>query len=158
MAQEIERKFLVRDESWKVDVSEYFELRQGYLNTPGKASIRVRVDGRQAFLNIKSVTLGIQRHEYEYPIPLADANEMLDLLCEGPRIEKTRYHVRHGEHLWEIDVFHGDNNGLVVAEIELSSADERFARPDWLGEEVSHDPRYFNVSLVRLPYKDWALS
>ncbi|HEB92384.1 MAG TPA: CYTH domain-containing protein [Gammaproteobacteria bacterium] len=155
MATEIERKFLLLDDSWRRDADAGISMRQGYLIGAKRASVRVRISGEHAHLNIKSATLGVQRQEYEYEIPLADAGELLDTLCERPLIEKNRYHVRHGEHTWEIDVFSGDNAGLVVAEIELGSADENFARPDWLGEEVSHDTRYYNVCLVTHPYKDW---
>lgn len=155
MATEIERKFLLLNDSWRRDADAGISMRQGYLVGAKRASVRVRVSGERAHLNIKSATLGVERQEYEYGIPLADAEELLDTLCERPLIEKTRYHVRHGKHTWEIDVFSGDNASLVVAEIELDSADENFARPDWLGEEVSHDKRYYNVCLVTHPYKDW---
>ena len=155
MAIEIERKFLLRDDSWQASADSGEFIRQGYLAGSEKSSIRVRIAGDQANINIKSATLDITRQEYEYPIPVAEANEMLDSLCEGPLIEKIRYHVSHEKHLWEIDVFSGDNQGLVVAEVELGSAEENFERPDWLGEEVSDDTRYYNVCLVRHPYKDW---
>lgn len=160
MAVEIERKFLLASADWRVQADDGVPMRQGYLCTAGsgpvaKASIRVRIAGTRAHLNIKSATLGVTRQEYEYAIPLADANEMLDTLADGPLIEKTRYHVQHGAHCWEIDVFAGDNQGLVVAEIELSAADEDFQRPAWLGAEVSDDPRYYNVCLVKHPFKDW---
>jgi len=122
---------------------------------PPKASVRVRISGDKALLNIKSATLGIHRKEYEFPIGLPDATEILGELCDLPLIEKTRFYVPFAQHLWEIDVFEGDNAGLVVAEIELSHTDEEFERPDWLGEEVSADPRYYNVCLVKHPFKDW---
>ena len=112
--------------------------------------------GARAYLNIKGATLDIARSEYEYPIPVEDAEEMLDNFCHRPLIEKTRYLVRHGKHTWEVDIFEGDNAGLMVAEIELSDEHEPFEKPDWVGEEVSHDPRYYNVSLVEHPYKDWS--
>ena len=155
MAIEIERKFLLRDDSWQASADSGEFIRQGYLAGSEKSSIRVRIAGDQANINIKSATLDITRQEYEYAIPVVEANEMLDSLCEGPLIEKIRYHVSHEKHLWEIDVFSGDNQGLVVAEVELGSAEENFERPDWLGEEVSDDTRYYNVCLVRHPYKDW---
>lgn len=155
MAIEIEKKFLVRDDAWRRSADDGVRYRQGYLSDGGSASVRVRVGGDRAYLNIKSATLGIERSEYEYEIPLADAEEMLDRLCRKPLVEKTRYEVQNGPHVWEVDVFAGDNDGLVVAEIELSAADESFERPDWLGEEVSHDTRYYNVCLVDHPYKDW---
>ena len=120
-----------------------------------RCSVRVRLADGQGFLNIKSGTLGIQRSEYEYPIPATEAEEILDALCEKPLLEKTRHFVRHGQHLWEIDEFAGDNAGLIVAEVELRRPDEPFARPDWLGEDVSHDIRYYNSQLARRPYTTW---
>ena len=155
MATEIERKFLIRDDRWRQQADGGQRIAQGYLIGGRDASVRVRIEGDQANLNIKSATLGIYRQEYEYPIPLEDAREMLDNLCEKPVIEKVRYHVSYTGHVWEIDVFEGENAGLVVAEIELDSEDETFEQPDWLGEEVSDDERYYNVSLVNHPYKDW---
>lgn len=155
MATEIERKFLVSADSWREAADAGTRFRQGYLIGAEKASVRVRIEGERANINIKSATLGVRRQEYEYAIPLAEAEEILDTLCEQPQIEKTRYHVPVGEHVWEVDVFAGDNEGLIVAEVELASEDEPFERPDWLGEEVSHDTRYYNVCLVRHPYKDW---
>ena len=158
MATEIERKFLVRNEQWREGADEGTAYRQGYLASDPTCSIRVRTGGGRAFLNIKSATLGVRRREYEYPIPLDDAQEMLDRLCTGPLVEKTRYHVPVGGHVWEVDVFAGDNAGLVVAEIELEREDEPFERPAWVGEEVSQDPRYYNVSLARHPYREWTSS
>jgi len=160
MPIEIERKFLLNNDDWRAQADNGVVMRQGYLNsispdTEQKSSVRVRIAGEQASLNIKGATLGITRQEYEYRIPLADAHELLDTLADGPLIEKIRYHVPHGTHTWEIDVFAGDNQGLVVAEIELASEDEVFARPEWLGEEVSADARYYNVCLVQHPYKNW---
>ncbi|MEJ2379872.1 MAG: CYTH domain-containing protein [Gammaproteobacteria bacterium] len=155
MGREIEKKFLVCGDAWRADAGTGIRYRQGYLTEAGSASVRVRVGGERAHLNIKSATLGIERQEYEYEIPLADAQEMLDRLCRRPLIEKTRYKVRYQGHVWEVDVFEGDNAGLVVAEIELQTADQGFALPPWAGEEVSDDPRYYNVCLVAHPYKDW---
>ena len=155
MATEIEHKFLLRDERWRTQVERSVRLRQGYLTSDARCSVRVRVAEDQGFLNLKSGTLGIQRSEYEYPIPLAEAEEILDALCEKPLLEKTRHYLHFGNHLWEIDEFAGDNAGLIVAEIELSRVDEPFARPDWLGEEVSHDIRYDNSQLARHPYRNW---
>ncbi len=155
MAVEIERKFLLRDGSWQDSADNGILIRQGYLAGSEKSSIRVRIAGDKANINIKSATLDITRQEYEYPIPLAEANEMLDTLSEGPLIEKTRYHVFHAKHCWEIDVFSGENQGLIVAEVELGSVDESFELPDWLGEEVSDDARYYNVCLVKHPFKYW---
>lgn len=155
MATEIERKFLVTDETWREAVSKSSFYRQGYLASSDGASVRVRVADDKAYLNIKSMTLGISRHEFEYVIPVTDAEEMLDELCVGPKIEKTRHFVDHGDHTWEVDVFEGDNEGLVVAEIELGSEEEAFAKPSWAGKEVSHEERYYNVCLVKHPYKQW---
>ena len=155
MAIEIERKFLLRDDSWQTCADGGVVIRQGYLAGSEKSSIRVRIADDRANINIKSATLDITRQEYEYPVSIEEANEMLDTLCEGPLIEKTRYLVHHAKHCWEIDVFSGDNQGLIVAEVELGSVNEDIERPDWLGEEVSDDARYYNVCLVRHPYKDW---
>jgi len=155
MAIEIERKFLVRDDSWRRQADAGQRMCQGYMSSGEQASVRVRVQGEQAFLNIKSATLGVWRREYDYPIPLSDAEEMLAHLCAQPLIDKIRYHVAHAGHTWEVDVFEGDNAGLVVAEIELNSEDQAFTKPAWLGQEVSHDPRYYNVCLVKHPYKAW---
>jgi len=156
MAVEIEHKFLVRDERWRWEVERSVRMRQGYLTSDARCSVRVRVAGDQGHLNVKSGTLGIQRSEYEYPIPLAEAEEILDTLCEQPLLEKTRHFVRFGGHLWEIDEFEGDNAGLIVAEVELSRIDEPFDQPDWLGADVSHDIRYYNSQLARHPYRTWS--
>jgi adenylate cyclase len=155
MGKEIERKFLVVDERWRGAAHDRRVLRQGYLANTGRASVRVRVAGERAYLNIKSMTLGVTRHEYEYPIPVAEAEEMLGELCQGPLIEKERYLVEVGDHTWEVDEFFGDNAGLIVAEVELEAADQPFTKPEWAGEEVSDDPRYYNVKLVEHPFKDW---
>lgn len=155
MAKEIERKFTVISNDWKNNVSRSCHYRQGYMGTDDKASIRIRIEGDKANINIKSATLGISRHEYEYEIPLHDAEEMLNELCHQPQIDKTRYFVEYQGKTWEVDVFEGDNAGLVVAELELDSESEPFEKPDWAGEDVSHDTRYYNVCLVKHPYKDW---
>lgn len=155
MATEIERKFLVTNDDWRAQASEKKIIKQGYFASAGKASIRIRISGSSANINIKSATLDVTRMEYEIPVPLADAEEMLEHLCEKPFIEKVRYLVPYGDHIWEVDEFSGDNEGLVVAEIELSSSGEQFERPPWLGEEVSSDKRYYNVCLVKHPYKNW---
>ncbi|MCK8515693.1 CYTH domain-containing protein [Methylonatrum kenyense] len=155
MAIEIERKFLVRNDAWRDQARPGQPMRQGYIGTMDKASVRVRQTTDRAWLNIKGATLGVQRREYEYPIPAADAEEILTELCSGALIEKTRFEVPFAGHLWEIDVFEGANAGLVVAEIELSSPDQPFQRPDWLGEEVSDDPRYYNACLVEHPWREW---
>ncbi|MCK4743758.1 MAG: CYTH domain-containing protein [Sulfuriflexus sp.] len=159
MAIEIERKFLLLDETWREQADAGNTMRQGYFAGPEAskrlASIRIRVDNEHAFLNIKSYELGISRQEYEYPIDRHDAEKMLETLCERPLVEKTRYKVVVGNHTWEIDVFAGKNEGLIVAEIELQDENESFHKPAWLGEEVSDDPRYYNVCLIQHPYKDW---
>lgn len=155
MATEIERKFLVKNDAWRGAVKKASFYRQGYLANSDGASVRVRVADGAGYLNIKSMTLGVSRHEFEYPIALSDAEQMLDELCLGPKIEKTRYFVDHGHHLWEVDVFEGDNEGLVVAEVELNAEDEDFERPSWVGQEVSDDKRYYNVCLVQHPYREW---
>jgi adenylate cyclase len=156
VAIEIERKFLVEGDAWRRDVEKRAELRQGYLAVNDCCAVRVRLDDERARLNIKRATLDLRRHEYEYEIPLAEAREMLDLLCDGRQLVKTRHYLHHTGHLWEVDEFHGANAGLVVAEIELAAEDEVFARPPWLGKEVSGDPRYLNSSLAQRPYSGWA--
>jgi len=155
MAYEIERKFLVVNDKWRDHASSSDYFRQGYLTNTDKCSIRVRVSDDMGYLNLKSATLDIQRTEYEYEIPRDEAEEMLERFCEGPLIEKTRYYVRHDQHLWEVDVFEGANAGLIVAEIELDDVDEAFDKPEWTGQEVSDDPRYYNVCLVKHPFNEW---
>ncbi len=155
MGTEIERKYLLASDNWKQEGSRSEVFRQGYLVGGKESSVRIRIAGDKANINIKSATLDITRHEYEYSIPVEDAAEMLDNLCVKPIIEKERFFVKKGCHTWEIDVFSGDNDGLIVAEIELTTADESFDKPDWIGDEVSDDPRYYNVCLVKHPFKDW---
>jgi adenylate cyclase len=155
MATEIERKFLITNDSWRKEADEGIYMVQGYMGSNEKSSIRIRINGDTANLNIKSKTIGIQRSEFDYPIPVDEAKDILETLCDKPYVEKTRYHVIHDDKKWEIDVFSGDNDGLIVAELELESTDEEFSMPDWAGEDVSDDPRYYNVCLVTHPYKDW---
>lgn len=155
MGQEIERKFLVRDDTWRSAAVRRIRMRQGYLSAGMESSVRVRIEEERAFLNIKSSGDGIHRHEFQYEIPPEDATLLLDEIALRPLIEKTRHEVPVGEHLWEIDVFEGDNAGLVVAEVELGNAAEAFERPSWLGDEVSDDIRYYNVSLRTKPYLTW---
>jgi adenylate cyclase len=155
MGIEIERKFLVVNDSWREAASPGIPIKQGYLLGGKHASVRVRLQGDKANLNIKSATLGVRRQEFEYAIPLDDAEVLLATLCHRPLIEKVRYLVPYVDKQWEIDVFEGDNAGLVVAELELQDETEDYVRPPWLGEEVSHDPRYYNTSLSQHPYKDW---
>ena len=154
MAKEIERKFLVKLAAWTPQSGGKY-YKQGYLNSQKERVVRVRIAGDKGQLTIKGITTGVTRAEFEYPISIEDAGLMLDNLCEKPLIEKHRHKEVHGGKTWEIDVFHGDNEGLVVAEIELGSEDEAFERPTWLGEEVSSDPRYFNSNLLKNPYKGW---
>ncbi|WP_038054180.1 CYTH domain-containing protein [Thioalkalivibrio sp. ALJ1] len=154
MGREIERKFLLASTAWRDEVVRSQYMRQGYLCGNDRASIRVRVDEEGANLNIKSATLGVERDEYQYDIPVADAHRLLDTLA-GPQVEKTRHWVDVEGWEYEIDVFEGANAGLIVAELELPSSDAEFPRPDWLGEEVSHDPRYYNTELARNPYREW---
>ena len=155
MPAEIERKFLLKNDHWRKLVCRQQPVAQGYLANTERGSVRIRLMGDEAFLSIKSMTRGVSRMEFEYPVPVADAEYILQHLCLRPIIEKTRYFVEQDQHLWEIDVFEGDNGGLVVAEIELNSVDEIFHKPDWLGEEVSNDPRYYNVKLIEHPYRLW---
>lgn len=153
MAVEIERKFLVNGESWKSGHTGTI-FKQAYLNSDAERTVRIRIAGNSAFLTIKSKTQGLTRQEFEYPIPVADAEALL-LLCETPPLEKYRYRIEYQGHLWEVDEFLGENAGLTMAEIELSNEAENFARPDWLGEEVSADKRYFNSYLSTHPYCRW---
>ena len=154
MAEEIERKFLVSNDSWRPGASGTL-FRQGYLSTDPERTVRVRLEGERGVLTIKGLSRGIRRAEFEYPIPAAEAAVLLDTLCLQPLIEKTRYRVEHAGHLWEIDEFAGDNAGLLLAEVELSSEDEAVELPLWVGAEVSSDPRYFNANLIRHPFCRW---
>ena len=161
MGIEIERKFLVTGDGWREAAHEVVPMAQGYINDMGamdrgeqKASVRVRIQGDAAFLNLKSRELGHTRQEFDYPIPVEDARALLSL-CVGGLVDKRRHLVRHAGHLWEVDEFLGDNAGLVVAELELASADEAYARPDWLGAEVTDEPRYYNLALAAWPYSRW---
>ena len=161
MALEIERKFLVVGDAWRAAAHAVVPMAQGYLNDQQamdsglqRASVRVRIAGEAAFLNLKSRALGRSRQEFDYPIPVDDARALL-ALCVGALVDKRRHLVRHGAHLWEIDEFLGDNAGLVVAEIELGHVDEAFARPAWLGAEVTELPRYYNLALASRPYSQW---
>ncbi len=155
MAIEIERKFLLKSDDWRSQVSNHANIRQGYLSRSAQSSVRIRIAGDKANINVKSTRDGIYRLEYEYDIPLEDAEEMLKLVAHRPLIEKIRHIVHWGDHRWEIDEFFGDNNGLVVAEVELGSVDEAFERPPWIGKEVSTDARYYNSNLSKLPYDSW---
>ncbi|MCB1761172.1 MAG: CYTH domain-containing protein [Gammaproteobacteria bacterium] len=155
MGFEIERKFLVINDRWKENVISRSRLQQGYLANQANASVRVRIADDNAWLNIKSTTIGISRLEFEYAIPRQDAEEMLAQIAQKPFIDKTRYRVRCGDHIWDLDQFDGENLGLVVAEVELESEDQPFEMPVWAGEEVSQDTRYYNVNLIKHPYNRW---
>lgn len=161
MPIEIERKFLVDGDAWRSAAERRVRMVQAYLAGPvegaaaaPRCSVRVRIAGEDAWLNLKSLDLGIARQEFEYPIPLADAEALLALA--GDRIDKVRHYVRVDSHLFEVDEFAGENAGLIVAEVELGSADEQFPRPAWLGREVSALPRYYNLRLVDYPYARWS--
>jgi adenylate cyclase len=154
MGEEIERKFLVAGDAWR-ETAEGMRYRQGFLSTVPERTVRVRVAGLRGTITVKGKNLGARRAEFEYEIPVTDAEQMLDTLCERPLIEKVRHTLTAGPHTWEVDVFEGDNAGLVVAEIELGSEDEAFEKPDWVGDEVTSDPRYFNSNLVANPYRTW---
>lgn len=155
MPQEIERKFLIRDEGWRAAVGKSVRIRQGYLNGhEGRASIRVRVQDDEGRLNIKAAVIGNSRAEYDYGIPIEEASEILETLSIG-RVDKTRHHVHVSGHLWEIDEFDGANRGLIVAEIELKDVNEPFEKPAWLGAEVTDERQYYNHALAFHPYCEW---
>lgn len=154
MGVEIERKFLLAGDAWRA-LGEPVLLRQGYLSSDPDRVVRVRTEGAAGTITIKGRSTGATRGEWEYPIPLDDANELLDRLCQKPLIEKYRRRIRLGAHTWEVDEFLGENRGLMFAEIELASEDEQFDLPAWIGAEVTHDRRYFNSSLISLPYSKW---
>jgi adenylate cyclase len=155
MAIEIERKFRLAGDDWRAQVSSSTLLRQGYIANTTRASVRVRLAGDAGWLSVKSMTRALTRAEYEVEIPASDANEMLDRLCEGPLIEKWRHIVVYQGSRWEIDEFLGENAGLTIAELELEREDTEFARPPWLGAEVTHDERYYNFRLSQRPYRHW---
>lgn len=154
MGTEIERKFLVRNDGWK-GLGRPVMVRQGYLCTDRGKVVRVRTTGGKGFLSVKGAGTGITRPEYEYRIPLEDAQEMIDAFCGGLVVEKRRHLVEHQGLTWEIDEFLGANQGLVLAELELESEDQVFGKPHWVGKEVSQDPRYLNANLARRPYREW---
>ena len=156
MAKEIERKFLVTGDAWRSGVTGV-PYRQGYLGAGADArcTVRARIAGERAFLTVKGRAAGGSRDEYEYPIPVADAEEMLERLCPGGLIEKFRYRVPFAGHTWEVDEFSGENAPLVVAEVELVRIDAEVTLPSWVGREVTYDPRYTNAALARFPYSRW---
>jgi CYTH domain-containing protein len=154
MAKEIERKFLVKDDSWRTG-DKGKQYRQGYLSTAKNRTVRIRTAGDEAFITVKGLSTGASRAEYEYKIPFEDAKEMLDHLCEKPLIEKTRYRVPHEDLVWEVDEFAGANRGLVLAEVELNDERQSVALPKWVGQEVTGGDRYYNVNLVERPFTKW---
>lgn len=154
MASEIERKFLVIGNQWR-ELATGISYRQGYLSTVKERTVRVRTIADQGFLTVKGINNGATRMEFEYEIPLSDANEMLDDLCKRPLIEKTRYTISYAGLIWEVDEFSGVNDGLIVAEVELENEEQVFEKPDWVGEEIVDDPRYFNSNLIAHPYSQW---
>ena len=154
MGVEIERKFLIK-ETLLPELKNGYTIKQGYIQTVDLTTVRVRIRDKEAFLTIKSKSVGASRLEFEYPIPLQDANKMLNTLCHTSLIDKTRYLVKHIDHVWEVDIFEGKNKGLIIAEVELKSEDEKFFLPNWTTEEVTNDIRYFNSNLIENPYLDW---
>ena len=152
MGTEIERKFMVKEGLWRDQKATKY--RQGYLSTVKERTVRVRTIGDKGYLTIKGIAIGASRMEFEYEIPSQDADALLDI-CEKPLIEKNRYKVQFGGFVWEVDEFFGENQGLIVAEIELESEDQNFPKPNWVGEEVTGDPLYFNSNLIKHPYTKW---
>jgi adenylate cyclase len=153
MALEIERKFLVKEVAWRNEKGTTY--RQGYLNSAKERTVRVRIIDVNGYLTVKGVSRGAVRVEYEYEIPGVEAEAMLNDLCEKPLIEKMRYKIEFKGLVWEVDEFSGENQGLIVAEVELESEDQTFAKPEWVGKEVTGDPKYFNANLIHYPYSMW---
>ncbi len=154
MGIEIERKFLIKNEEWKNAIDEKIELKQGYLNSIPERTVRVRIKGDKGYLTIKGKSKGASRAEYEYEIPLIDARELIGL-CEKPVIEKIRFIVKENNKIWEIDVFDGENKGLIVAEVELENENDAIQLPNWIGKEVTQEPKYYNSNLVKHPFCKW---
>ncbi len=154
MGIEIEHKFLIDTDKLPA-LDNGYTIKQGYIQTVDHTTVRVRIRNQDAFLTIKGKSVGASRLEFEYPIPLQDANEMMNKLCQSSVIDKTRYLVKHEGHVWEVDIFEGSNKGLVVAEVELDSEEETFTLPNWVTKEVTDDIRYFNSNLVKNPYYKW---
>lgn len=155
MGIEIERKFLVKNDTWRASVQSERHIVQGYLATTGTLTLRVRIKDDEACLTIKGPPRGLVRSEFEYAIPVVDAQEMLSEFAIVALVTKVRFRVGHADHVWEVDVFEGENTGLELAEIELQSEHESFRLPSWAGDEVTGDPRYSNANLARRPFKDW---
>ncbi len=154
MPIEIERKYLIANNDWEPLVINSFSIKQGYLNLAPERTVRVRIKENSAFITIKGKTKGICRAEFEYPIPLQEAVQLI-LLSEGSLIEKVRYEISYEGNIWEVDLFSGENKGLIIAEIELPSESHHFKIPQWIGKEVSEDARYYNANLVTTPYLNW---
>lgn len=154
MGVEIERKFLV-NESLLPPLENGRYISQGYVETQGLTVVRARVKGEKGYLTIKGENKGVRRAEFEYEIPVEDAKEIINSLCGGRCVEKTRYEIQVAKHLWELDIFHGDNEGLIVAEVELSDENEEIELPDWVANEVSNEAKYFNANLLKHPFKHW---
>ena len=154
MSIEIERKFLVKDNSWR-NFASGNKIIQGYISTNKEHTIRIRITKDKAFLTIKGKSVGPKRLEFEYMIPIEDANEMLNNLCKKPIIDKTRYKIQYKGLDWEVDVFHGNNKGLIIAEVELQNENQEIEKPDWIRREVTDDPKYYNSNLIRNPYSNW---
>jgi CYTH domain-containing protein len=155
MGLEIEKKFLIKDDSWKNQIAGGIYYRQGYISSHPERVVRVRTVENKAYLTIKGKTIGAVRNEYEYEIPYEDATEMLSQLCEKPIIEKIRYKLMYNNLLWEIDEFEAENKGLVVAEVELEDEFQPIDLPPWIGEEVTMQPKYYNASLIKNPFSSW---
>jgi adenylate cyclase len=154
MAIEIERKFLVKGDTWR-SLGTGQVYRQGYITTVNSTTVRIRIVGDRGYLTIKGKTDGIARSEFEYLIPVEDAQSMLDTLCDRPLIEKIRYKIQLGNLLWEVDEFLGENQGLIMAEVELDDANKTIELPDWIAKEVSSDRKYYNSNLAKYPYQQW---
>ena len=154
MAIEIERKFLIKEKPFSI-AKRSLKINQGYIINEKSKVIRIREKGDDYFLTIKGNNIGISRLEYDFPISKEDAKELIFHFCKTTLIEKTRHYIEHKGHTWEVDEFHGKNNGLIVAEIELESEDEKFEIPDWVGEEVTQDDRYYNMNLAIHPFTSW---
>lgn len=154
MAIEIERKYLIDLEKLGI-LKNGNKIKQGYITTNKDAVVRVRVKNNKGYLTIKGSNIGVSRLEFEYEIPLVEANEILDKLCQKPIIDKTRYIIDIHNHIWEVDIFHGDNEGLVIAEVELKDENEHIEFPLWIKEEVTGDIKYYNSNLMKYPYSQW---
>lgn len=154
MPKEIERKFLVKGDAWR-ELASGEVYRQGYLSSTKERTVRVRTAGKNGYLTIKGINVRATRREYEYPIPLKDADEMLDKLCQRPLIEKNRYRISYRGLTWEVDEFSGENKGLIIAEVELSDENQDIELPEWIGREVTGDAKYYNANLVQYPYSQW---